>query len=148
MQRRLFLKSAMAGSVVVTAVGAGLLTPATVFAATKDFTATSDSLTATAKGAAKGSFKFKAPKIAENGAVVPLEVDATGLSNVTNISFLTTKNSTPLSGSYNFSGGALGYVSVRVKMGQTSPVTALVTAGGKASAITQEIKVTIGGCGG
>ncbi|HIM54977.1 MAG TPA: thiosulfate oxidation carrier protein SoxY, partial [Gammaproteobacteria bacterium] len=31
MKRRLFLKSAMAGSAVATAVGAGLLTPSMVF---------------------------------------------------------------------------------------------------------------------
>ena len=148
MQRRLFLKSAVATSVAVVAAGAGLLTPVSVFAETDKFKSMSVDLMGKVKGASKGSFRFKAPKIAENGAVVPLTVDATNMSGVTNISFLTTKNSTPLSGSYNFSGGALGFVAVRVKMGQTSPVTALVTAGGKVSAMTQEIKVTIGGCGG
>lgn len=148
MQRRLFLKSSVASGVAVVAASAGLLTPVSVFAASGDFKSLSDKRTASAKGAKKGGFKFKAPKIAENGAVVPLEVDATKMSGVTNISFLTTKNSTPLSGSYNFSGGALGFVAVRVKMGQTSPVTALVTAGGKSYAMSQEVKVTIGGCGG
>jgi len=148
MQRRLFLKTSVASSVAVVAASAGLLTPASVFAASADFTAISDKASASAKGAAKGTFKFKAPKIAENGAVVPLEVDATKMSGVTNIAFLTTKNSTPLSGSYNFSGGALGFVAVRVKMGQSSPITAVVTANGKTSALTQEVKVTIGGCGG
>jgi sulfur-oxidizing protein SoxY len=148
MQRRLFLKSSVASGAAVVAASAGLLTPGAVFAATDDFKAISDKHTASASGASKGGFKFKAPKIAENGAVVPLEVDATGMSNVTNIAFLTTKNTTPLSGSFNFSGGAKGFVAVRVKMGQTSPITALVTAGGKAHAITQEVKVTIGGCGG
>jgi sulfur-oxidizing protein SoxY len=148
MQRRLFLKSSVASGVAVVAASAGLLTPVSVFAASGDFKAISDKRTASAAGAAKGSFKFKAPAIAENGAVVPLEVDASKMSDVTNISFLVTKNTTPLSGSYNFSGGALGFVAVRVKMGQSSPITALVTAGGKSSAITKEVKVTIGGCGG
>ena len=148
MQRRLFLKSAVASGVAVTAIGAGLLTPVSVFAATDSWKKASNDASSALKSAGKGSFKFKAPKIAENGSVVPLEVDATNMSDVTNISFLTTKNSTPLSGSYNFSGGALGFVAVRVKMGQTSPVAAVVTAGGKAVAITKEVKVTIGGCGG
>jgi len=147
MKRRLFLKSAMAGSAVATAVGAGLLTPSMVFANSAAFKATSDAAAAAAAGAGKGSFKFKAPKIAENGAVVPVTVDASKMDGVTNISILVNKNATPLVASFNMS-GAQGYVSTRCKMGKTSPVTAVVTAGGATTAISQEVKVTIGGCGG
>lgn len=148
MQRRLFLKNAMAGSVVVTAIGAGLLTPKTIFAKNADFNSKSKDLMLAIKNASKGRFKFKVPKIAENGAIVPLTVDATNINGVTGIYFLIEKNPIPLSASFSFSGGALGYVSVRVKMKQTSPVTALVIADGVSSEITQEVKVTIGGCGG
>jgi len=147
MKRRLFLKSSMASSAVVTAVGAGLLTPNMVFAASDAFKATSDAASSAAAGAAEGTFKFKAPKIAENGAVVPVSVDASKMSDVSNISFLVQSNATPLAASFNFS-GALGFVSTRIKMGKTSPVTAVVTAGGSVSAITSEIKVTVVGCGG
>ncbi|TEU20342.1 MAG: thiosulfate oxidation carrier protein SoxY [Gammaproteobacteria bacterium] len=147
MKRRLFLKSAMAGSAVATAVGAGLLTPSMVFANTADFKAKSDAAGASVAGAGKGSFKFKAPKIAENGAVVPLTVDASNMEGATNVSIYVKNNGTPLAASFNLS-GAQGYVSTRVKMGKTSPVTALVTAGGVTTAITSEVKVTIGGCGG
>ena len=147
MKRRLFLKSAMAGSAVATAVGAGLLTPSMVFANSSAFKAQSASAAATAGSAGKGSFKFKAPKIAENGAVVPMTVDASKMDGVTNISILVMKNGTQLAASFNLT-GAQGYVSTRVKMGKTSPVVALVTAGGSTTAVTQEVKVTIGGCGG
>jgi sulfur-oxidizing protein SoxY len=147
MKRRLFLKSAMAGSAVATAVGAGLLTPSMVFANSSAFKAQSAASAATATSAGKGSFKFKAPKIAENGAVVPMTVDASKMDGVTNISILVMKNGTPLAASFNLT-GAQGYVSTRVKMGKTSPVVALVTAGGSTTAVTQEVKVTIGGCGG
>jgi len=147
MKRRLFLKSAMAGSAVATAVGAGLLTPSMVFANSAGFKAKSDAAGASASGAGKGTFKFKAPKIAENGAVVPMTVDASKMEGVTNISILVKKNGTPLAASFNLS-GAQGYVSTRVKMGKTSAVTALVTAGGSTTAVTSEVKVTIGGCGG
>ncbi|MDC0430305.1 thiosulfate oxidation carrier protein SoxY [Candidatus Thioglobus sp.] len=147
MQRRLFLKSAMAGSAVATAVGAGLLTPSMVFANTADFKAKSDAATASIAAAGKGSFKFKAPKIAENGAVVPVTVDASKMEGVTNISISVTKNGTPLAASFNIA-GAQGYVSTRIKMGTTSPVVALVTAGGATTQVSQEVKVTIGGCGG
>ncbi len=137
----------MAGSAVATAVGAGLLTPSMVFANTADFKAKSDAAGASVAGAGKGSFKFKAPKIAENGAVVPLTVDASNMEGATNVSIYVKNNGTPLAASFNLS-GAQGYVSTRVKMGKTSPVTALVTAGGVTTAITSEVKVTIGGCGG
>ncbi len=147
MQRRLFLKSAMAGSAVATAVGAGLLTPSMVFASTADFKAKSDAATASIAAAGKGSFKFKAPKIAENGAVVPVTVDASKMEGVTNISVSVTKNGTPLAASFNIA-GAQGYVSTRIKMGTTSPVVALVTAGGATTQVSQDVKVTIGGCGG
>ena len=148
MKRRLFLKSAMAGSAVATAVGAGLLTPSMVFANTADFKAVSDAAAAASAGAGKGSFKFKAPKIAENGAVVPMTVDASNMDGVTNISFFVKENGTPLAASFNLSGAPAGYVSTRIKMGKTSQVEALVTAGGATTKVAQEVKVTIGGCGG
>lgn len=147
MKRRLFLKSAMAGSAVVTAVGAGLLTPSTVFAASAKFKGLSSTAVSSAAGAGAGSFKFKVPKIAENGAVVPMEIDASKMSDVSNISVLVHNNNTPLAASFNLI-GAVGFVSTRVKMGKTSKVDALVTAGGSTTKITKEVKVTIGGCGG
>lgn len=147
MKRRLFLKSAMAGSAVATAVGAGLLTPSMVFANTADFQRKSAAAGRSIASAGKGSFKFKAPEIAENGAVVPMTVDASKINGVSNISLYVKNNSTPLSASFNFT-GALGFVSTRVKMGKTSPVTALVTASGATTSVTKEVKVTIGGCGG
>ncbi|MBA5249893.1 Sulfur oxidation protein SoxY [hydrothermal vent metagenome] len=147
MKRRLFLKSAMAGSAVATAVGAGLLMPSTVFAASAEFKAKSDTVVANAAAAGAGSFKFKAPKIAENGAVVPMEVNASKMSDVSNISFVVHENGTPLAASFNLS-GAVGFIAARIKMGKTSKVDALVTAGGSTTKVTKEVKVTIGGCGG
>lgn len=58
------------------------------------------------------------------------------------------KNNTPLVADFEFSGGAQGFVSTRIKMGATSLVRAIVTAGGKTYQATKEVKVTIGGCGG
>lgn len=148
MERRLFLKSAIAGSAVATAVGAGLLTPSTVFAASAKFKGLSNTAVSNVASAGKGLFKFKAPEIAENGAKVPMEVNASKISDVTNISFLVKENSTPLVASFNLFGGAVGFISTRVKMGKTSAVDALVTAGGSTTKVTKEVKVTIGGCGG
>lgn len=147
MKRRLFLKSAMAGSAVATAVGAGLLAPRAVFADSSAFKAVSDAATASIAGAGKGKFKVKFPKIAENGGAVQMTVDATKLADVSNVSLYIKENGTPLAASFNMNGAA-GYVNTRVKMGKSSPVTALVTAGGVTTQITKEVKVTVGGCGG
>ena len=40
------------------------------------------------------------------------------------------------------------YVHLRVKIGESSPVRVVVTAGGKHYTSAKEVKVTIGGCGG
>jgi sulfur-oxidizing protein SoxY len=58
------------------------------------------------------------------------------------------KNPCPLAARFDFKEGALPYVKLNAKMGETSDVRVVATAGGKHYAATQEIKVTIGGCGG
>jgi sulfur-oxidizing protein SoxY len=69
------------------------------------------------------------------------------LINALILIFLVKENSTPLVASFNLF-GAVGFISTRVKMGKTSAVDALVTAGGSTTKVTKEVKVTIGGCGG
>ncbi|SFV69606.1 Sulfur oxidation protein SoxY [hydrothermal vent metagenome] len=148
MNRRLFLKGTLASSAVMTAISAGLLTPTRLLAASPKFKAKSDSLMDEIPNALNGNFKLKAPKIAENGAVVPITIDARKMSGVEQISILV-KNATAsnLSASFNLN-GANGFVSTRIKMGKSSPVYALVKANGKIYKKTKDIKVTIGGCGG
>lgn len=151
--RRNVLKGAGSASAVAVAVAAGLLKPTAVMAAwnkaafeAKGMDEAMKSLGATGAVDSKAII-IKAPDIAENGAVVPVEVTST-LPNTTNISIFAEKNGTPLAGSYTFSNGAPGYVSTRIKMGTTSLVRAVVTAGGKTYTAAKEVKVTIGGCGG
>jgi len=90
---------------------------------------------------------IKAPDIAENGAVVPVEVTS-GIPGTTAIAILAEKNATPLVADFGLMSGAEAYISTRIKMGQTSLVRAVVMAGGKAYTAAKEVKVTIGGCGG
>jgi sulfur-oxidizing protein SoxY len=87
-----------------------------------------------------------APDIAENGAVVPVAVTSK-IPNTQTIAILAEKNPFPLAASFDVSGGGDGYVSVRLKMGQTSNVHAIVKAGDKYYVAVKEVKVTIGGCG-
>jgi sulfur-oxidizing protein SoxY len=147
MKRRLFLKGTLATSAVVTAVSAGLLSPTSVLADVASFKAKNTAAVGTASSAAEGTFKFKAPEIAENGAGVPLTIDARKMSDFEEISIVVENSSTALSASFNVA-AAIGYVSTRIKMGKTSKVTALVKANGQWSKKAQEVKVTIGGCGG
>jgi len=155
MKRRSFLKGSLATGAAAIAVNAGLLTPSTVLAdwnkkafdATKMDAALSDVYGSSA-AADSSDIKLKAPAIAENGAVTPITVDATGMSGVESIAIIASKNKYPLICTYNFSGAAEGYVSTRIKMGTTQNVVAVVKAGGKLYQAKQEVKVTIGGCGG
>ncbi len=151
--RRNVLKGASSASAVAMAVAAGLLKPTEVLAAWNKSAFEAKSMDEAMKGLGAGaavdskSITIKAPDIAENGAVVPVEVTSS-LPNTTNISIFAEKNGTPLVGSYTMSNGTPGYVSTRIKMGTTSLVRAVVTAGGKTYTAAKEVKVTIGGCGG
>ncbi len=154
MQRRTFLKGTLAGSAIGVAVGAGLLTPRAVLAAwpKKAFEAKNvgDALSAlhgSSDAADSGDIKIKAPDIAENGAVVPITISTT-LGDLDSISIIAEKNPVPLIASYQMGPSAEGYVSMRIKMGKTSDVVAVVKSGGKLYRAAKEVKVTIGGCGG
>ncbi len=91
--------------------------------------------------------RLDAPKIAENGAVVPISVSST-LPNVTSISIIVAENPYPLAASYRIPAGTAPMVANRLKMAKTSNVVALVESDGKLYSTTQEVKVTVGGCGG
>ncbi len=91
--------------------------------------------------------KLKAPAIAENGAVVPIKVK-TDLANVKSISLFVKDNPSPLVTTLHIGPSSLADIQIRIRMGKTSEVTALIEADGKLHRATQQVKVTIGGCGG
>ena len=88
-----------------------------------------------------------APQIAENGAVVPIEISS-NVPGTTAIAVVIEKNPFPLTGRFEFKEGAAPFVKLNVKMGETSDVRVVAFAGGQQLTATREIKVTIGGCGG
>jgi sulfur-oxidizing protein SoxY len=96
---------------------------------------------------ASSGIVIEAPQIAENGAVVPIEITS-NLPGTTSIAVLVEKNPYPLVARFDFMEGALPFVKINAKMGETSDVRVIATAGGKPYQATKEIKVTIGGCGG
>lgn len=155
MKRRVFLKGTLASSAFAVAVGAGILSPRQVLAAAwpksafeaKNVNDALKSLYGTDLAPASKAIKLEAPDIAENGAVVPVSIE-TSLKKVESITIISEKNQTPLVASFNMSPKTEGYISTRIKMGQTSNVIAVVKANGKIYSARKEVKVTIGGCGG
>ena len=146
MHRRFVLKSVLALAAIV-ALPRTLLAarPDTAFKATDAGEAIANLFGQPPSGSDQVTMKI--PDIAENGAVVPVTVSTT-LQNVESISIIVDKNPTPLAASFNMSPRSVPTVSVRIKMGQSSRVQALVKAGGSLYSTSKEVKVTIGGCGG
>ena len=152
--RRTFLKSTGAAGTVAVAIAAGLLKPGQVLAAEWNKSAfdaknIADAMKGVnAAGAAKSAdILIKAPEIAENGAVVPVEVTSK-IAGTTDIAILVDQNVNPMIADFTFANGAQGFVSTRIKIARTSNITVVVKAGGKSYMTAKEVKVTIGGCGG
>ena len=131
-----------------------LLLPLRVLAARPDSafesTSTDDALAelyGTPATTESGKIRIKAPDIAENGAVVPITVKF-DIANAESVSIFVEHNPAPLAASFKLSGSSGGLVSTRIKMAKTSPVHAVVQAGGQLYRAGKEVKVTIGGCGG
>jgi sulfur-oxidizing protein SoxY len=90
---------------------------------------------------------IEAPQIAENGAVVPVEITS-NVPNTRSIAVVIENNPFPLAARFEFGDGAVPYVKVNVKIGESSFVRVVAEAGGRHYSAAKEIKVTIGGCGG
>jgi sulfur-oxidizing protein SoxY len=152
--RRSVLKGAGGAGVVGVAVAAGILKPTAVLAAdwnkagfeSKDLGGALGTIGASG-ASPSGDISVKAPDIAENGAVVPVEINSS-IAGTESIAIVGEKNTLPLIAVFNLSNGAQGFISTRIKMGTTSNVIAVVKAGGKVYKAHKEVKVTIGGCGG
>jgi len=131
-----------------------LLTPITAFAAwaSDAFNATKaedayQHLFGNSTSTDSDEVKLKVPKIAENGGAVPVSVK-TSMANVESISIFVKDNPQPLTATFQIPSGTNADVSTRIRLAQTSTVTAVVKADGKLLSASQEVKVTVGGCGG
>lgn len=152
--RRKVLKGTGGMAVMGLAVSAGLFKPGSAWAQNWNKAAfetknTADTVKAMGGSAAAESkdIVITSPDIAENGAVVPFTISSR-LPKTESIALLVEKNPNVLAASFNIPAGTEAGVTTRVKMGQTSNVTALVKADGKFYYTTKEVKVTMGGCGG
>lgn len=152
--RRVVLRGAGATGVLAAALAAGLVKPERALAASWNkaaFDAKSALDALKSIGAAStqesGEIVIEAPQIAENGAVVPIEITSK-VAGTKSIAVLIEKNPFPLAGQFHFMDGAVPFIKVNVKMGESSIVRVVAEAGGKYYTATKEVKVTIGGCGG
>lgn len=152
--RRTFIKQSLAVSAYTSLIGGALLYSNNSQAAWVEQDFARASLTETLKRLYNDAVLtesediiLKLPRIAENGAVVPVSVSST-LPKVTEISIFVAKNPTPLAATFKLSPDIDPFVSARIKMAETCNVIAVVTSEGKLFKAKQEVQVTIGGCGG
>lgn len=154
-QLRRKLLQGSASALLVPLLGTGLLIPGRVLAAEWNQNAFSarnanDALKAYGAAAAIESreITISAPEIAENGAKVEVEITS-NLANTRSLAIFADKNPMPLCAALDFSGNALPYSKIQVKLAETTKIRAVAkTSDGKYHVAFREIKVTLGGCGG
>jgi len=152
--RRNFLRALAAGGAYVAAIAAGWLRPLELLAAewnkaafdAKVLTEALKNIGATS-ATESDQILLKAPEIAENGAIVPIEISSK-IPGTQTIYVVADKNPQPLVAIFDIAPGLEPFISTRIKMGESSKVRVLVKAAGRFYVATQEVKVTIGGCGG
>jgi sulfur-oxidizing protein SoxY len=148
--RRDFL--ALAGAGMVAAV-AGAIFPGKVFASTDEAAAMIAKITGGAN-AEQGKVTFVLPAIAENGNTVPVTVTVdhpmSDSSYIDTIHLIADQNPAPEVADFHLTPGTgVAQVSIRMRLAQTQNIVAVARSNsGKFYLAEQEIKVTIGGCGG
>ena len=145
--RRQFLgQTAVAGAVIAVGPTAALAKPEDVAAEIKKLFGD--------KPIAAGRIKLDLPTIAENGLVVPLnfKVDSpmTDKDYVKSVHFFADGNPNPQIASFNFTPMTpRAEAQIRIRLAQTQNIVAVAEmSDGALFTAKQEVKVTIGGCGG
>ena len=153
MQRRILLRAAWSAAQLSLLVGAGLMPKAVLGAWPEqafnaESTADAERLLFGERGIVPSDeIVIEAPDIAENGRVVPVEVSSS-LPGTTSISLLSETNPTPLLARAYLTPKVAPRIAVRVKLGGTGNLVAIVEADGRLYRATRPVKVTAGGCGG
>ena len=90
--------------------------------------------------------ELKTPEIAENGAIVPIQVSS-NIPATEKVFVFAEKNPQPLVATFTFRQGVQPFFATRIKMGESARVHVVVLAGGTHYTVSRDVKVTIGGCG-
>jgi len=153
MKRRTFLKNTLAITAKGTILSSGLVSSSTFAQEDKanPFKATSLEEALKAAGITEheesDKITVKAPDLAENAAVVPVEVNSS-LDNTSEIRIFIVNNPTPHAANFTLGEGTEALVKCRFKMGKSSDVIGVVKVGDKYFSAKKVVKVTKGGCGG
>lgn len=154
--RRHLLRGGASAGLLLPLLASGLLAPGRVFAANawkREAFAARNSADALKHLNIAGSTETRdivisAPEIAENGAKVEVDI-LSNLPNTRSLLLLADKNPMPLCAEISFSGNALPYARIQLKLAETTRVRAIARgADGRTHVAFREIKVTLGGCGG
>ncbi len=93
-----------------------------------------------------GQIQLKTPEIAENGAIVPIQV-ISKIPNTEKVFVFAEKNPQPLVAIFTFVKNVEPFFATRIKMGESAKVHVVVRADGRHYTTSRDVKVTIGGCG-
>jgi sulfur-oxidizing protein SoxY len=100
-----------------------------------------------AEAQASNAITLGVPQIADNGGFVPVEI-ASRLPGTESIALFIDNNPYPYIARFDVSGRMAPFVSLRVRMAETSPVRAVVRADGKDWVVVENVRVVAGGCAG
>jgi sulfur-oxidizing protein SoxY len=153
-QRRDALNRVGKTAAVAAAIAAGVIRPSHSYAAWNqrafDAKKLGDAMDALglAQSVQSGDILIDAPDIAENGALVPLEI-LSKIPGTESISVFVDRNPWPFIARFDVSRGALPFAVIRVRVGESSPVRVVAQAGGKSYVgVKEKVQVTVGGCAG
>lgn len=150
--RRAFIKKSVALSAYSIIATSGLLSSSEATAKWPPDTSSTNSLQQTLKRLfkdqeiiASDKIDIQLPKIAVNGAAVPITVTST-LKDVESIAILVEKNPTPLAAKFELSPDLDPFVSTRLKIAESSEVMVIVETSKGFYSAGEKVIVTLGGC--
>ncbi len=151
--RRTFIKNSLSYSLTGLAASAGLISPELLKAAAiepvfretniEDAIAT---ISRDLKIIPSNKIRLVAPKIAENGAIVPLSIKSS-LTKTQSIAVFSEKNPIPLVAQFELSPVTEPIVQARIKMAASGNIIVIIKADQNLYTTRQYVKVTVGGCG-
>jgi len=153
MKRRDFMKNIGLAGVATATIIPNLSLAATHTAAPFPYADAVKALTGGKSVTPSSKVSLKAPEIAENGAVVPvtIEVDSpmTAGNYVKTIHLFATQNGNSRCAAIHLTpANGKAYFATRIKLGKSQDVTAIAEmSDGTFLSASQNVKVTIGGCG-
>ena len=152
--RRAFIQALLNGLAMMSATAAGItMVPRMAHGRPTAAPAEPDKLKAAigrelggAKSDETDRIRLDLPKVAEDGAVVPVTLESL-IPATDRLVLLVEKNPSPLVAAFQFGEQAEAFVSLRIKMNESCDVIAIARASGKYYMTRKAVRVVVGGCG-